>query len=436
MLNRRAFMVGTGAAAASLAAPAIAQRRDDPAAYFDGEAEDGGFVYRKTKMAMIDAEISPPAGQLRAQGAARQPGGRHQEPRALRDVREQHRACAMASASAARASNGSAAPRWAARRCGPIGCRRPKCWSASPELPRRMEGGPDNPLGPRAHYLYRDGKDLIYRIHGTTEPWTIGTDVSSGCIRMLERGRDRPLPAHACRHPRAGAEAPRLRPPPTFCHAPKDRPMCATACLLAPSSSRPLAARRRRSLPAPAAATAMTRGAGPGGTGRAPGRRRHQRGGRQQRGLHRQCRAAALFPRGLGRAVRRGQGHPRTSRPSGSPLHTVRQDQDRGLRGRAGQRRAQPAARPEAGRGGARLSRVARHPGGAHAGRRPSATSRSGWSTTCGDTSCRSQNRRVVTVLEQAGVEVSAESALLPTGDGPALRFFVSCPGENAALSG
>ena len=48
-----------------------------------------------------------------------------------------------------------------------------------------MEGGPDNPLGPRAHYLYRDGKDLIYRIHGTTEPWSIGTDVSSGCIRLL-----------------------------------------------------------------------------------------------------------------------------------------------------------------------------------------------------------------------------------------------------------
>jgi lipoprotein-anchoring transpeptidase ErfK/SrfK len=54
-----------------------------------------------------------------------------------------------------------------------------------PDLPRHMKGGPDNPLGPRAHYLYRDGKDLIYRIHGTTEPWTIGSDVSSGCIRML-----------------------------------------------------------------------------------------------------------------------------------------------------------------------------------------------------------------------------------------------------------
>lgn len=54
-----------------------------------------------------------------------------------------------------------------------------------PELPKMMVGGPENPLGPRALYLYRDGKDLIYRIHGTTEPWSIGDNVSSGCIRLL-----------------------------------------------------------------------------------------------------------------------------------------------------------------------------------------------------------------------------------------------------------
>ena len=48
-----------------------------------------------------------------------------------------------------------------------------------------MEGGPDNPLGPRAMYLHRSGKDLGYRLHGTTEPWSIGGNVSSGCIRMF-----------------------------------------------------------------------------------------------------------------------------------------------------------------------------------------------------------------------------------------------------------
>ena len=46
-------------------------------------------------------------------------------------------------------------------------------------------GGPDNPLGARALYLFADGKDTLYRIHGTTEPESIGKSVSSGCIRML-----------------------------------------------------------------------------------------------------------------------------------------------------------------------------------------------------------------------------------------------------------
>jgi lipoprotein-anchoring transpeptidase ErfK/SrfK len=46
-------------------------------------------------------------------------------------------------------------------------------------------GGPDNPLGARALYLYADGKDTLYRIHGTNEPQSIGKSVSSGCIRML-----------------------------------------------------------------------------------------------------------------------------------------------------------------------------------------------------------------------------------------------------------
>ncbi len=50
-----------------------------------------------------------------------------------------------------------------------------------------MEGGPDNPLGPRALYLYRDGHDTSFRLHGTTEPETIGQAVSSGCIRLFNQ---------------------------------------------------------------------------------------------------------------------------------------------------------------------------------------------------------------------------------------------------------
>lgn len=47
-----------------------------------------------------------------------------------------------------------------------------------------MPGGPKNPLGSRALYLYEGSRDTIYRIHGTNKPWTIGLNVSSGCVRM------------------------------------------------------------------------------------------------------------------------------------------------------------------------------------------------------------------------------------------------------------
>ncbi len=67
-------------------------------------------------------------------------------------------------------------------------------WTPPPEMLRRwphlagraggMAGGPDNPLGARALYLYQNGRDTMYRIHGTNEPETIGHGASSGCIRM------------------------------------------------------------------------------------------------------------------------------------------------------------------------------------------------------------------------------------------------------------
>jgi lipoprotein-anchoring transpeptidase ErfK/SrfK len=49
-----------------------------------------------------------------------------------------------------------------------------------PSLPHFMAGGPNNPLGARAMYL----GSTLYRIHGSNEPWTIGHNVSSGCIRL------------------------------------------------------------------------------------------------------------------------------------------------------------------------------------------------------------------------------------------------------------
>ena len=64
-------------------------------------------------------------------------------------------------------------------------------WIPTPEIqarlgpyPARVPGGPANPLGARALYLYEHNKDTLYRIHGTNQPEYIGHAVSSGCIRM------------------------------------------------------------------------------------------------------------------------------------------------------------------------------------------------------------------------------------------------------------
>jgi lipoprotein-anchoring transpeptidase ErfK/SrfK len=51
-------------------------------------------------------------------------------------------------------------------------------------FPPRVAGGARNPLGARGIYLYENGKDTLYRIHGTNQPEYIGQAVSSGCIRM------------------------------------------------------------------------------------------------------------------------------------------------------------------------------------------------------------------------------------------------------------
>jgi lipoprotein-anchoring transpeptidase ErfK/SrfK len=51
-------------------------------------------------------------------------------------------------------------------------------------FPKRVAGGPANPLGARALYLYQGDKDTLYRIHGTNQPEYVGQSVSSGCIRM------------------------------------------------------------------------------------------------------------------------------------------------------------------------------------------------------------------------------------------------------------
>jgi lipoprotein-anchoring transpeptidase ErfK/SrfK len=68
-------------------------------------------------------------------------------------------------------------------------------WTPPPQMIRRqpelkkyaggMKGGPNNPLGARAMYLYSGGRDTMYRLHGTNQPGSIGRAMSSGCIRMM-----------------------------------------------------------------------------------------------------------------------------------------------------------------------------------------------------------------------------------------------------------
>jgi lipoprotein-anchoring transpeptidase ErfK/SrfK len=50
-----------------------------------------------------------------------------------------------------------------------------------------LKGSTENPLGARAMYLYKNGRDTMYRIHGTTQPFSIGKAASSGCFRMINQ---------------------------------------------------------------------------------------------------------------------------------------------------------------------------------------------------------------------------------------------------------
>lgn len=63
--------------------------------------------------------------------------------------------------------------------------RDPKAYAKFVDNDYIMPGGPKNPLGARALYLFQNGVDTYFRIHGTTQPSSIGRSVSNGCIRML-----------------------------------------------------------------------------------------------------------------------------------------------------------------------------------------------------------------------------------------------------------
>jgi lipoprotein-anchoring transpeptidase ErfK/SrfK len=185
-LTRRQFMAGSlGAAAASV--PALsqaAQQIPGAAAYFAGSAVDSGYTYRSTNF----AKINPIYRRQLVQYYSTEPIGS-----VVVDTKNHFLYVIFENNTALRYGVGVGREgfRWYGKAQidrkaqWPRWVPPPEMRKRQPELPLSMEGGPDNPLGPRAMYLYRGGSDLGYRLHGTLEPWSIGQNVSSGCVRMF-----------------------------------------------------------------------------------------------------------------------------------------------------------------------------------------------------------------------------------------------------------
>lgn len=168
MTTRRAVIAG---AAAALASPALAQ---------DATPRRGVFVIPEelqTREVLVEASV--PAGQIHVIARLNALLWTLGEGRALR--------YAVALGEEGRNFSGEAIvgrkeewPSW--QPTASMIRRDPETYA---KFAGGVTGGLHNPLGARALYLYRDGRDTMYRIHGTHQPWYIGRNVSSGCIRLF-----------------------------------------------------------------------------------------------------------------------------------------------------------------------------------------------------------------------------------------------------------
>ncbi|WP_305988735.1 L,D-transpeptidase family protein [Roseibium sp. MMSF_3544] len=184
-IDRRTFLGGAAAVAGTLALPQLAQANAAANAYFNGYQPDNGFQYRRTNLNRID----PVWRRQMVKYFSPEPPGTvvvDTQNHFLYWIWENNTALRYGVGvgregfkwyGRARIDRKALWPRWVPP---------PEMLKRQPELPRLVEGGAaNNPLGPRALYLYNNGSDTGYRLHGTLEPWSIGHDVSSGCIRML-----------------------------------------------------------------------------------------------------------------------------------------------------------------------------------------------------------------------------------------------------------
>ncbi len=183
--TRREFLAGSGAFCMTALTTSAVHSNAAANAYFNGFQDDNGFRYRVTKFSKIDPVWHR---QMVKYFSPEPPGSIVVDTRNhfLYVVWENNTALRYGVGVGregfqwfghARVDRKELWPRWVPP---------PEMLQRQPDLPRLVEGGSaNNPLGPRALYLYRDGQDLGYRLHGTLEPWSIGRDVSSGCIRMF-----------------------------------------------------------------------------------------------------------------------------------------------------------------------------------------------------------------------------------------------------------
>lgn len=183
MLNRRSFI--STLAATGLAAPAIAQDVTEASAEADAPAPLSELELRP--LPITDDPLAPTLVDIPAGFA---PGQIHVDPNVFRLY------LTLPNNQAIRYAVGVGRP--GLYEAGVFTVRNKQewpRWTPTPDMIEReperyeqfaegVEGGPDNPLGARALYLYVGNRDTYLRIHGTNSPRTIGTAVSNGCARL------------------------------------------------------------------------------------------------------------------------------------------------------------------------------------------------------------------------------------------------------------
>lgn len=201
-ITRRGFL-GASAGAVSLLAAGCTTRREPPPALplvpeepkyqaMYGEMVDGGFVIPAVPIEKLDPrfyrqEVRDPTGEA--------PGT------VVVDTSSHFLYLVMAGGRAMRYGvglgragfewSGEAVIQW--KRKWPTWTPPAEMILRKPELAKYsaenggMPPGLDNPLGARAHYIFQDGVDTLYRVHGSPEWWSIGQSVSSGCVRLINQ---------------------------------------------------------------------------------------------------------------------------------------------------------------------------------------------------------------------------------------------------------